>query len=54
MHVRHDAGRADVLVAEGDVIALNATEGDVFLGAVPTVETSFTDQKELQVLMLML
>ncbi|HEC22481.1 MAG TPA: pyruvate, phosphate dikinase, partial [Chloroflexi bacterium] len=37
-----------VVVKEGDVISLDGATGEVFLGAIPTVEASFEDQPELK------
>lgn len=45
------AGRPDLVVKEGDVIALDASEGIAYLGSIPTVEAHFTEQKELQTIL---
>lgn len=34
----------DVTIKEGDLITIDGTSGNVYLGAVPTVEAEFTDQ----------
>ncbi len=40
-----------VVVREGDYISIDGTTGEVFLGAIPTVERSFAEQTELRILL---
>ncbi len=40
-----------VVVREGDHISIDGTTGEVFLGAIPTVEQSFAEQTELRTLL---
>ncbi len=42
---------AGVVVKEGDYISIDGTTGEVFLGAIPTVEQSFAEQTELRTLL---
>ncbi len=42
------AAANDVSFAEGDVISIDGSTGDVFLGAIPTVAVRFEDQAGLQ------
>jgi pyruvate,orthophosphate dikinase len=56
LHVDSNAKRAKssisgLEITEGDWISLDGTSGEVFVGALPTVEARFEDQPELQTIL---
>ena len=42
--VRREAHVGDVVIKEGDIITLDGTSGNVYLGRIPTVEPEFTNE----------
>jgi pyruvate, orthophosphate dikinase len=41
----------ETIVREGDIISIDGSRGDVYLGALPTVTPSFTEMTDLQVIL---
>ena len=48
---KRTASAGDATLTQGDYVSLDGGLGEVFMGQIPTVETSFEEQKDLATLL---
>jgi pyruvate, orthophosphate dikinase len=50
-YAKRQVRAGDVTVAEGDMISIDGTTGEIYAGELPTIEARFEDERELAVLL---